>query len=104
MMAKRPPITDPKQIGTFLTNMKKQMSQIEGEMTMMKNDGQSSLFNNVADMMNEIWVQKVQVEGKLKKAEETLEDIYKGHPDIKISMEEATKNPPPNKDPKKKKS
>lgn len=86
-MTKRPPITDPKEIGKFLTTMKKQMAQVEGEMTMMKNDSLSSLFNNVAELLNDIWTQKVALEGKLKEAQATLEDIYKGHPDIKISME-----------------
>ncbi len=87
MMPQRPPITDPKQIGSFLTTMKKQMAQIEGEITMMNNDGTTSLFNNVADMMNEVWMQKVQLEKKLKEAEDTLEKIYQGHPDIKIALE-----------------
>ena len=86
-MQKRPPISDPKEIGQLLTSMKKQMSQIEGEMTMMKNDGISSLFNNIAEIMNDLWTQKTQLETKLKEVEATLEKIYQGHPDIKISIE-----------------
>lgn len=97
MMQKRPPISDPKEIGQLLTSMKKQMSQIEGEMTMMKNDGISSLFNNIAEIMNDLWTQKTQLETKLKGVEDTLEKIYQGHPDIKISMEKKAEEKPKKK-------
>lgn len=82
---------DPKQIGEFLTNMKKQMGQVEGECTMMKNDAISSLFQSVANMINAVYKEKEEFENKFGEVEATLEKIYQGHPDIKISMESEVK-------------
>ena len=93
----RPPLTDPKQIGEFLTSMKKQMAQIEGEITMMKNDGQSSLFNSVANLLNDVWGQKEKAEQEARNLKTTLEEIYNGHPDIKIAMEKKAKEEPKSK-------
>lgn len=80
-------MTDPKQISQFLTNLKKQMAQVDGEIAMMKADSMASLFNNFANMLNQVWGQKEDLDHKLKETQATLEQIYQGHPDIKIAME-----------------
>ena len=38
MNKQQPQKLDPKQMGEFLTSMKKQMGQVEGECQMMRND------------------------------------------------------------------
>jgi hypothetical protein len=78
---------DAKQISQFLTNMKKQMAQVDGEISMMKNDAMGSLFQNFANMMNQVWTQKETAEHKVLEAHATLEKIYQGHPDIQIQIE-----------------
>lgn len=86
-----PPVLDAKKISEILTSMKKQMSQVEGEMTTMKSDAMSSLFQNVAGMMNQLFTEKTNLEHKLKEAHATLEQIYQGHPDIQIAIEKEAK-------------
>jgi len=85
------PELDSKKISEFLTNMKKQMAQVDGEMTMMKNDAQSSLFQNFAQMINQVFQAKEVAEHKLLEAHKTLEEIYQGHPDIQIAIESKAK-------------
>lgn len=87
----QPPVLDAKKISEILTSMKKQMSQVEGEMTTMKSDAMSSLFQNVAGMMNQLFTEKTNMEHKLKEHEATLDKIYQGHPDIQISIEKEAK-------------
>lgn len=91
----KPKELDAKQMGEFLTQMKKQMGQVEGECNMMRNDATTSLFQSVAQMLNQIISQKDGAQNKVKELEATLDKIYQGHPDIKISMEKKA-------DPKKK--
>jgi len=82
---------DAGQITQFLTNLKRQMSQVEGEISTMKSDSMASLFQNFANMINQVWGMK---EGQQKRAEslqKILDDIYAGHPDIKIAMEAEAK-------------
>ncbi len=92
-MAMRPqmPELDSKKISEFLTNMKKQMAQVDGEMTMMKNDAQSSLFQNFAQMINQVFQAKEMAEHKVAEAHKTLEEIYQGHPEIQIQIEAKAK-------------
>ncbi len=85
------PELDSKKISEFLTNMKKQMAQVDGEMTMMKNDAQSSLFQNFAAMINQVFAAKETAEHKVLEAHATLEKIYQGHPDIQIAIEAEAK-------------
>ena len=82
---------DAKKISEFLTNMKKQVAQIDGEATMMRNDANSSLFQNFGQMINQVWGEKENVEHKLLEATATLEKIYQGHPDIQIAIEKEAK-------------
>jgi len=87
----QPPVLDAKKISEILTGMKKQMSQVEGEMSTMKNDAMSSLFQNCAGMMNQLFTEKENLAHKLKEHEATLEKIYQGHPDIQIAIEKEAK-------------
>ena len=82
---------DAKKISEFLTNMKKQMAQVKGEMNMMENDATSSLFNNFAQMINQVFGMKEDADRRLKISEDTLEKIYQGHPDIKIALDKEAK-------------
>ncbi len=91
-MRQQVPELDAKKISEILTGMKKQMSQVEGEMATMKNDAMSSLFQNVAGMMNQLFTEKTNLEHKLKEHEATLEQIYQGHPDIQIAIEKEAKD------------
>ena len=85
------PELDAKKISEFLTNMKKQMAQVDGEMSMMKNDAQSSLFQNFAGMINQVFQAKETADHKLLEATKTLEEIYQAHPDIQITIEAKAK-------------
>jgi hypothetical protein len=91
------PELDAKKIGEFLTQMKKQMGQVEGECQMMRTDAVSSLFQSVANMFNQVFAKKDQAENKVKELEATLDKIYQGHPDIKISMEKKKDDSKPKK-------
>jgi len=86
-----PPVLDAKKISEILTSMKKQMSQVNGEMETMRGDAMSSLFQNVAGMMNQLFTEKTNLEHKVKEAHATLEKIYQGHPDIQIQIESEAK-------------
>jgi len=61
-------------------------------MTMMENDASSSLFNNFAQMINQVYGDKLKAEAALKELQVTLDEIYQGHPDIKVSMEAKAKS------------
>jgi ABC-type enterochelin transport system substrate-binding protein len=92
MMNQQPrPVLDSKKISEILTNMKKQMSQVEGEIATMKSDAMSSLFQNLAGMLNQIFGEKEDAEKKNGELQAIIDKIYQGHPDIKISMEEKPK-------------
>lgn len=99
MMPPQPPMKlDGKKIGEILTSMKKQMGQVRGEISMMENDASSSLFQNFAGMINQVFAEKEQAQKRATELQVTLDKIYQGHPDIKISMEKK-----PDEKPKKKK-
>ncbi len=85
-MMKQQPELDAKKIGEFLTNMKKQMGQVEGECHMMRSDAITSLFQSVAQMFNQVFAKKDAADNKIIELQATLYKIYQGHPDIKISM------------------
>ncbi len=94
---KQQPELDAKKIGEFLTNMKKQIGQVEGECQMMRTDAITSLFQSVAQMFNQVFAKKDAADNKIKELEATLEKIYQGHPDIKISLEKEKKDSKPKK-------
>jgi len=86
MMPQNQPL-NPQQVGQILINLKKQLSQVEGEISTMRGDAQSAVFNNVGQILNQIYQEMDQLkEGRLR-AEKALEDIYHGWPDVKIAME-----------------
>lgn len=87
----QPPPLDAKRIGEILTGMKKQMAQVKGEMTMMENDATSSLFNNFSQMINQVFSEKMNAQAELAQVKTTLDEIYQGHPDIKVTMEAKAK-------------
>ena len=87
MMAQQPQKLDPQQVQNILTELKRRMSQAEGEMTTMREDAKSMLFNNVAQILNQAFTEIA----KGQKAEATLEEIYNGHPEIKIAMDKKAK-------------
>lgn len=84
---------DSKKISEILTSMKKQMSQVEGEMATMKTDATSSLFQNFAGMLNQVFTEKEQAQKRAVELQATIDKIYQGHPDIKISMEKPVEKP-----------
>ena len=86
-----PPL-DAKQIQEFLQSMKKHMSQIDGEITTMKGDAMGNLLQNVANLLNRIFSDKLDAEEKLTQAQNDLNEIYQGHPDIKITMDAKKKD------------
>ena len=86
-----PPL-DAKQIQEFLQSMKKHMSQVDGEITTMKGDAMSNLLNNVANLLNRIFSDKIEAEKKLTDAQNDLNEIYQGHPDIKVKMDARKKD------------
>ena len=93
MMAQgQPPPLDAKQIQEFLGSMKKHMSQIDGEITTMKADAMGNLLNNVANLLNRIFTDKIEAEAKLTDAQNDLNEIYQGHPDIKVTMDAKKKD------------
>ncbi len=91
-----PPL-DSKKISEILTNMKKQMSQVKGEMATMENDATSSLFHNFAGMINQVYAEKEQAQKKATDLQATIDKIYQGHPDIKIAMEKKPDDKPKKK-------
>lgn len=93
----QPPKLDSKRISEILTGMKKQMSQVKGEMLTMENDAVSSLFQNFAGMMNQVFSEKENAVKKNATLQATIDKIYQGHPDIKISMEKKPEEKPKKK-------
>ena len=96
----------PEFVNNLLTSWKKQDSQVEGEITTMRQDKTSSIFSNFGRLIGELLNLKTKAETDLKASQETLNKIYQGHPDIRISMEadakaEAQKKNPQNKTKKK---
>ena len=88
MMAQKPqPPLDPKSINEMLTNLRKQVSQIEGETVTMKSDAMSGVFNAFAQILSNVFQEKIKGETERDELKKTLADIYQGHPDIKIQME-----------------
>jgi chaperonin cofactor prefoldin len=67
------------------------MSQVEGQITTMRGDAQSNVFQNVGNMFSQLIQEKEKAEKLLAEANTTLEKIYSGHPDIKITMEKDEK-------------
>ncbi len=93
MMPQGPaPPLDAKQITEFLGSMKKHMSQVDGEITTMKADAMSNLLNNVANLLNRVFTDKIEAEAKLTDAQNDLNEIYQGHPDIKVTMDAKKKD------------
>ena len=83
-----PRVLDAKEITNFLTSMKRQLSQVDGEIITMRADAMGSMFQAMANVLNQVFTSKMVAEEKVEKLQEKLNKIYQGHPDIKISMEE----------------
>lgn len=77
----------PQKINESLTIMKKQANQVEGEATALRNEATMQIFNNVAQMLNALFNDKAKIEGQLIAANQRLEDIYRGYPEVKIAMD-----------------
>ena len=92
----------PEFVNNLLTSWKKQDSQVEGEITTMRQDKTSSIFSNFGRLIGELLNLKIKAETDLKASQETLNKIYQGHPDIKISMDAEVEKKNPQNKPKKK--
>jgi len=86
MMPQNQPL-DPQQVGQILMQLKKQLSQVEGEISTMRGDAQSAVFNNVGQILNQIYQELTQIKEARLQLEKTLGEIYQGWPDVKISMD-----------------
>jgi hypothetical protein len=84
---------DSKKINEILTQMKKEMGRVKGERDMMENDTISSMMQNFANLIGKIYQEKESSETKLKGLQATIDKIYQGHPDIKVSMEKPEEKP-----------
>jgi uncharacterized membrane protein (UPF0182 family) len=88
MPNQRPPMDlSTQNINIMLNGLRKNMSAIDGEITTMRVDAMSMLFNEFANVLNGLFQAKLDMEHKLKEHEATLEKIYQGHPDIQIAIE-----------------
>lgn len=77
----------PQQIQEGIMQMKKSLSQIEGECTTMRGDAQSNIFTNMANVCGRLLQQVDQLKRTKQESDTTLEKIYQAHPEIKIGME-----------------
>ncbi len=84
---------DSKKINEILTQMRKEMGRVKGERDMMENDTISSMFQNFANVVGQLYQDKEVAETKLKGLQATIDKIYQGHPDIKIAMEKPVEKP-----------
>ncbi len=78
---------NPQQVGQILGSLKKGLSQVEGEISTMRGDAQSSIFNNVGQILNQIYQEMEQIKEARLQAEKALGEIYQGWPDVKIAMD-----------------
>ena len=79
---------DSKKINEILTNMKKDMGRVKGERDMMENDVVSSMFQNFANLLGQIFQEKELAQAEVKKLKETLTKYETAHPELKIKVEE----------------
>ncbi len=92
MPNQRPPMDlSTENINRMLNGLRKNMSAIDGEITTMRVDAMSMLFNEYAAVLNGLFEAKMTMEHRLKEHEATLEKIYQGHPDIQIAIEAEAK-------------
>ena len=76
----------PQQIQEGIMQMKKSLSQIEGECTTMRGDAQTNVFTNMANVCGRLLQQVDQLKRARKESDDMLEKIYQAHPDLKIAM------------------
>jgi len=76
----------PQQIQEGIIQMKKSLSQIEGECNTMRSDAQSNIFINMANVCGRLVQQVDQLKRAKQESDATLEKIYQAHPEIKIAM------------------
>ena len=93
MKNQQAPPLDPKSVQDILIELRKQVSRVDGEVTTMKTDAMSGVFNSFSQILKQLFSQKAQAEAELSRLQKTLDDIYQGHPEIKIAMEK--KETPP---------
>jgi len=86
MMPQNQPL-DPQQVGQILGNLKRQLSQVEGEISTMRGDAQSAVFNNVGKILNQIYQEMTQIKEAKLQLDKILGEIYQGWPDVKIAMD-----------------
>jgi len=82
---------DATKINEILSSMKKQASQIQGERMTMETDTMTSIFQNFSQVLGSVFQEKEKYLEELREANSTLEKIYSGHPDIRITMEKDAK-------------
>ena len=68
-------------------SLKKQLSQVEGEISTMRGDAQSAVFQNFGQIMNQVYQELTQIKEARLQLEKQLEEIFSGWPDIRIAME-----------------
>jgi chromosome segregation ATPase len=88
-----PPLTTDL-VNQILGKLKTSLSQTEGQITQMRSDAQSNVFNNVFAMFESLLKQKESAENELQVAQKTIEDIHREHPEIKMEMEKQKADPP----------
>ena len=81
----------PQALNQALTQMKKQANQIDGEAIALRNEATLQIFQNVAQMLNQLFTTKAGIEKELNETKQTLENIFRGHPDIKIALDKEAK-------------
>lgn len=81
-----PQSLSPEMINQGLTQMKRSLSQIDGESHTMLIEAHTTIFQNFASICNQLVNEKLALEAKIKELGDTLDKIYQGHPEILIAM------------------
>ena len=82
---------DAQGINNALQQLKKQLSQVEGEAIAIRGDAATQLFQNFAQILGGVFQEKEVSAKALEEANTTLENIFRGHPDIKIALDKEAK-------------
>lgn len=90
MSQQRVPL-DAQGINNALTQLKKQLSQIEGEAISIRGDATTQLFQNFAQILGGVFQEREASVKALDEAKATLENIFRGHPEIKIALDKEAK-------------
>lgn len=81
----------PQAIQDGIAQMKKGMSQIDGECTTLRIEAQGRVFQNMIQICSTLLQQIAQLKKGNEDYKETLEKIWNAHPDIKIQFDKETK-------------